>query len=282
MERIRLRPWHTVPSVRRSDSTEHVPQARQPAPHFDYSTNAAHNIPDSATVLQLARTKPRVRPQRIPANVLHHRIHHRTRLGFIRVPRQALATGPCQWHHAHRRHTGHPVCPTGARDIQRVGYPVHRRLLLLQEQDIRNHRRGSGPQPRRTVRIIRTNRGNDCCGMRLVADVARSQARASESPASGNLGTHCDLHGLVCWKIHLQRDACDGGRGRPGHRHDVEGCELLSIRQGVAPLRYRYPPFEVEFCVACYQEEFRGPRSTPSAHARRFAARYLRNRLWNT
>ena len=118
--------------------------------------------------------------------------------------------------------------------------------------------------------------------MRLVADVARSQARAPESPAFGNLGSHCDIHGLVRWQIHLQRDACDGSSRRPWYRHDVEGCELLSIRQGMAPLRYRHTSLKVEFCVACRQEEFRGPRSTPSTHARRFAARYLWNRLWNT
>ena len=88
--------------------------------------------------------------------------------------------------------------------------------------------------------------------MRLGADVARSQARAPEPPASRDLGGHSDLHGLVRWKIHLQRDASDGGRRWPRHRHDVEGGELPGIHQGVAPLRHRHSEIPVEFSVACH------------------------------
>ena len=145
MERIRLRPRHTVPSFRGSDSTEHVPQARQPTSHFGRSADAAHYILDSAAILQLARAKPLVRPQRVPTDVLHHWVHHRTGLGLIRLPRQAMATGLRQRHHAHRRHTGHPLRSAGARYLQRVGHPVYRGFLLLQEQNLWNHWRGPSP-----------------------------------------------------------------------------------------------------------------------------------------
>ena len=113
MEGIRLRSRHTVPSVRWSDSTEHVPQARQPAPNFDRFADVAHGIHDSAAILQLARAESSVRCQRVPADVLHHRIHRRAGLGFIRFPGQALAAGTRQWNNAHRRHTGNPVRPAG-------------------------------------------------------------------------------------------------------------------------------------------------------------------------
>ena len=140
MEGIRVRSGHTVPRVCRSDSDEHVPQEGQPATYFCCSTDAAHDILDTVTVLQLARIESRVRSQRVPADVLHHRLHHRPRLGSVCVPRQAVAAGLRQRHRAHRRHTGHTVRAAGAGDLQRLGHPVHRGLLLLEEQDFRDHR----------------------------------------------------------------------------------------------------------------------------------------------
>ena len=140
LEGIRIRAGNPVPRLCRSDSPQHVPPPRQLTADFGDAADAAHSFRDTPAVLQLAGTEPAFRSERLPADVLHHRIHIRTGMGLIRVPGQAMAAGPRQRYSATRRHTGCSVCPPVLRGLQWLGHPVHRRLLLLQEQDIRHHR----------------------------------------------------------------------------------------------------------------------------------------------
>ena len=94
LEGIRIRTGNPVPRLRRPDSPQHVPTPRQLTADFCGSADATHGFRDTPAVLQLAGTESAFRSERLPADVLHHRIHNSTGMGLVSVPRQAVAAGP--------------------------------------------------------------------------------------------------------------------------------------------------------------------------------------------
>ena len=143
-----------------------------------------------------------------------------------------------------------PIHTSGSSIVQRLGHPFHRGILLLQEQNLPNNRRGSGPRTGKTIRFLRSYSCPYCNRVRCNIAMEGQQEEPVRAYPTRPMDPDRILHVMVRWSIHHQRNTCDGSSR--GHRNlnAVERSKSAIILQGLEELGNRHPPDSIQVPLA--------------------------------
>ena len=136
MERIRLRSRHHILGLLRRGNPQSLQRQGHPPNNVCNESDASHIYANPSSILHVARDESLVRSEWNGASDLHAWIHTRFGLCHLSRQRQAMVTRIHNDCNSVWGCSSYPLHSAGRGSICRMGYSLHRRGLLLQEQGI--------------------------------------------------------------------------------------------------------------------------------------------------